>query len=451
MQTARLNIGARLRSSVYAFPVALLVALALLLFSESTYRGSRTSLDELNAVTIARARMQRLLTLMTDAETSQRGYLLTGRKEYLEPYRNALETLPTTIDHLKAHYAERGTLAAQMAQIDEMVSRKLSELGSTIRLYDTGQQDAWHEVLLSNIGKEQMDAIRAIAEQMLTVEANATEQTRKDLDSALLISRIGIALMTSLCLLALVLYLRQRDSTESQGRAHLETARDVLQAQVERRTQELAELARHLQTAREDERHRLARELHDELGALLTAAKLDAARIKSRVAAVSPEAVERLVHLNETLNSVIALKRRIIEDLRPSSLSNLGLVPALTILARDFAQRSDIQIDCALRPVSLNPQSELTVFRLVQEGLTNISKYARAASVQITLAESDGKARVSVSDDGVGFDASRPKAGSHGLLGMRYRVESEGGRFQVQSTPGAGTQLSATLPLEPVG
>ena len=112
--------------------------------------------------------------------------------------------------------------------------------------------------------------------------------------------------------------------------------RDRLEIEVRERTAQLTELALHLQTAREDERQRLARDLHDELGALLTSAKLDAARIRSRLAGTAPEALDRLAHLVETLNSSIALGRRIIEDLRPSTLSNLGLVAALDILAREF-------------------------------------------------------------------------------------------------------------------
>jgi signal transduction histidine kinase len=113
-----------------------------------------------------------------------------------------------------------------------------------------------------------------------------------------------------------------------------ESVRAEVQTQIEDCTRELAELARYLQSAREDERNRLARALHDELGSLLTAAKLDAARIKTRVSGVSPKAVERSAHLNGTLNSIVALARRITGDLRPSTLGNLGLMPALEILAR---------------------------------------------------------------------------------------------------------------------
>ena len=267
--------------------------------------------------------------------------------------------------------------------------------------------------------------------------------------SATMAYQLAIVAMAVLSIVVLLLYLRQRRLLEETRLQVQESSRLELQAQIESRTQEFAELARHLQTAREDERNRLARALHDELGALLTAAKLDAARVKMRVGVLVPDALERLRHLGETLNSIIALTRRITEDLRPSTLSNLGLVPALEILARDFAAGADIRVDCQLAPVTLTPQSELTLFRLVQEALNNVAKYAQAKRVLIALAPQGGHAAVSVTDDGVGFQTIGAKVGSYGLLGMRYRIEGDGGRLQVRSAPGEGTCLSATLPLTP--
>ena len=249
------------------------------------------------------------------------------------------------------------------------------------------------------------------------------------------------------------MYLRQTallDRQMSEETRRVATERDRLESEVTARTQQLKELAQHLQTIREDERNHLARELHDELGALLTAAKLDVARLKSRLGAASREALERLAHLNETLNGGIALKRRIIEDLRPSSLSNLGLVAALEILLREFSTRSEIPIDARLERVELSPAAQLTVFRLVQEALTNIAKYAQAKKVTVTLAPDGNDAvRVIVQDDGVGFDDSIVRTASHGLIGMRYRVEAEGGDMRLRSTPGAGTSIEAKLPSRP--
>ena len=210
-------------------------------------------------------------------------------------------------------------------------------------------------------------------------------------------------------------------------------------------TTQLTELTRHLLTAREDERHRLARNLHDDLGALLTSAKLDAARIKSRMAGRAPEAQELLVHLVGTLNEGIALGRRIVEDLRPSALSHLGLVATLEILAREFADSADLKVHANLGVVSLEPAAELTVFRLVQEATTNIAKYAHASEVWIDLAAAGNVVTITVRDNGVGFDTTSPRPSAFGLLGMRFRVEAEGGALELRSTPKQGTSVRASL------
>ncbi|HEY2925844.1 sensor histidine kinase [Piscinibacter sp.] len=250
-------------------------------------------------------------------------------------------------------------------------------------------------------------------------------------------------------LLAQFMYLWQTFALKEQQREQqrlVQAERDRLEIEVAHRTAQLSELAHHLQTAREDERKRLARDLHDELGALLTSAKLDAARIKSRLAGTAPEALERLTHLVGTLNSSIALGRRIVEDLRPSTLSHLGLVATLEILAREFAEQSGAEVHCVLAPVKLEATAELAVYRLVQEAITNITKYANASHVWVSLATRDGRVEVSVRDDGVGFDTAAKPRSAYGLVGMRVRVKAEGGTFALVSAPGQGTLIQVKLP-----
>lgn len=223
-------------------------------------------------------------------------------------------------------------------------------------------------------------------------------------------------------------------------------AQHRLNAELAARTTRLTELAQHLQRAREDERHRLARDLHDELGALLTSAKLDAARIRSRLAGTAPEAQERLAHLVATLDQIIELKRRIVEDLRPSALTHLGLVATLEILAGEFEAASGITVHRTLAPVRLAAGAELVVYRLVQEALTNIARHAQARQVWLTLAAHDDQVEVSVVDDGIGFDAEAGLASAFGLVGMRYRVEAERGTLAVTAAPGRGTRIEGRLP-----
>ena len=443
----------QLKRSPFAFPLACLAALALVFISETSYWQSAGTLDALGQMSQARLNIQSVLRHIVDAETGQRGYLLTNRKAYLKPYASALTDVENSLQSLEAYYAAEPVQLDLMKQIRELARRKLSELATTIQLHDDGKPEAAASIVQTDIGKEWMESIRSLTEQLLVHETIKVAASREEVYRTLLLNRIGVAAMSAISLLALYLYLRQTAALDAQRKEQqsiVKAERDRLEIEVKNRTVELTDLAQHLQTAREDERSRLARDLHDELGALLTAAKLDAARLRSRLGNATPEAAERLMHLNETLNSGIALKRRIIEDLRPSSLSNLGLVAALEIQSREFAERSGLPVDTAFdNSVRLSPSGDLTVYRLVQEAFTNIAKYAQATRIRVELAAVGNAVQVSVRDDGVGFDTSVQRGSAHGLLGMRYRVEAEGGAMTLQAAPGQGTFIHATLPLAP--
>ena len=445
----RMKLLSRLRHSPFAFPLAAMCAIAMFLISESSYQQASSTFTSLSERALARTKIQTLWRSLTDAETGERGYLLTGRKEYLTPYQVGQTQAKEALDWLARFYSTDPYTTQLMQRVAIASRNKLSELDVTLKLHDEGKEEAWKSLVLSNIGREQMDTVRTLSEELLKLEDVRVESARTSVTQTLLLNRIGVTAMTALSLLALFMYLRQTSALVAQReeqRRVVQAERDQLEIEVAQRTDQLTELARHLQTAREDERTHLARELHDELGALLTAAKLDVARLKSRLGTLTPEVAERVQHLNDALNSGIALKRRIIEDLRPSSLSNLGLVAALDILIREWSERSEVAVERALEPVTLRPTGELTIYRLVQEALTNISKYARASHVEIRLSTSNGIVRVSVRDDGIGFDVRLPRTSAHGLLGMRYRLESEGGRMVLSSTLGRGTTIEAQLP-----
>ncbi|MGE5865065.1 MAG: CHASE3 domain-containing protein [Rhizobacter sp.] len=443
------NFIRRFRRSAITFPLAVITALSLMAISESSYRSSVDSLDRLGHLAVARINNLVLIRQVLDAENGQRGYLITGRPEYLEPYRKTMDNIGQTMRTLQDFYAKEPQPVTDFTVLAGLVNRKLSEMDTTIQLRSEGREDAWRAVIETDIGREQMEAIRVASERLFKRETDQITARRASVYQTLQLSRLGVAAMTALSVLAFFMYLRQTATLDQERRRQqlaLQVERDLLEHQVKGRTAQLTELAHHLQTAREDERNRLARDLHDELGALLTAAKLDVARLKSRIGTITPEAQERITHLNETLNDGIALKRRIIEDLRPSSLNNLGLVAALEILSREFAERSGIPVTTQLEAVRLKQSSELTIYRLVQEALTNIAKYAQAKHVAISVQLVDGRVEVTVKDDGVGFDTSVKRPMSHGLLGMRYRVEAEGGQMALQARPGEGTQIRASLP-----
>ncbi len=428
--------------------LAALAALALVGINEAGYRQSSGALTDVGEAQRVRLALNLLLQNILDAETGQRGYLLTGEARYREPYDDAVAKVDGQLSTLRQLYAGKPTEAARLAELSKHVSRKLAEMEMSVRLRREGNEDAWKFVITTDVGREEMEAIRREAHELISISNDALQRGQTQIAKSLRFARIGIALVALAGLGAFYLYLRQAHALRSVGERQqeaLQRERNALEDEVRERTASLAELATHLQEVRETERGYLARELHDELGSLLTAAKLDVARLKSRLAE-APDAIQRLQHLNELLNSGIALKRRIIEDLRPSSLSNLGLVASLEILGREFAEHSGMEIEMVLEPVVLDEANQLTVYRMVQESLTNIGKYAQASEASIVMKNYGNHAIVEVADNGKGFDTRSSRPSSHGLAGMRHRVEAARGKLTVKSSAGKGTRLSAMLP-----
>lgn len=434
---------------VLSLPAAGLAAALLIGINETGYRRSHHALQEIAQAQNVRTTVGRLMQQVLDAETGQRGYLLTGEARYLEPYDKAVAGIDRTMDDLERLYGTTPEHTATLQDLNRELTQKLAEIDFSVTLRKEGNEDAWRFVLLTDIGREHMEAIRAQTGKLMAETHDAVEAGQAQVVRALQWSRLGIAGVALAGLLAFSMYLRQTTALKAADRRQkdvLEQERNGLELQVRERTATLTELATHLQQVREEERAHLARELHDELGSLLTAAKLDVARIKSRVGTDSPDLNERMLHLTETLNSGIALKRRIIEDLRPSSLSNLGLKAALEILTRESGDQLGFAISADLEEVSLDETAELTAYRLVQEAFTNIGKHADAGHVSLTVRAIPGFVRVEVRDDGRGFAVGAPAPATHGLAGMRHRVEAAGGQLTIGSEPGKGTVVSALLP-----
>lgn len=438
----------------FSVPLTIMAALLLMGISEWAYHRAETRMTDL--VTTGRIRLELLhvARLVTEAESVKRGHLLDSRYPSVSALHDSKAKVLEHMDNLKRFYASNHDTKSEAArqQILALIQRKFDEMELVLTLYDTGQQDKALDIIRSYEGRDLMSQLQAtIATQISSQNVSVSRRIEGVFDT-LLLGRWGVALMTALSLMVLVRYMRERNKADRQyeiRQTMIKKERDELENEIAHRTAELTELARHLQTAREDERAHLARELHDELGALLTAAKLDVARIRPKVLQSLPEMDERLSHLIQTLNSGIALKRRIIEDLRPSTLSSLGLCPALEILCADFAERTGITVIHDLHPLPLSPSAELTVFRTVQEALTNIAKYAKAKHVNVTLIdEISTVALLEIQDDGIGFDPEMTRPGSHGLMGMRFRLEAERGTLQIQSRENEGTYITARIPLQ---
>ena len=216
---------------------------------------------------------------------------------------------------------------------------------------------------------------------------------------------------------------------------------------------DLQQLSQRLIEIQEEERARLARELHDEIGQILTAIRIEVSRSLSSSERVPEEARERLGRARELVERAVHTVRNISLLLRPSALDDLGLVPALQWQFDDFSRRSGIECDFAEDSVQeiLPAAVKTCAYRVIQEALHNCEKHSGAGRVRIRIRQTPRALEMEIEDNGRGVDlgsTSRPqKRGGSGLLGMRERIASLGGDMTLGSAPGGGLRLSISIPV----
>ena len=231
-----------------------------------------------------------------------------------------------------------------------------------------------------------------------------------------------------------------------QRTAELQTA----VTQLENSRAQLLLLTVHEQTRREEDRARMAREIHDELGQALTALKMDLAWLQKHIGPKQTDLVSKFRDMSDLVDATIQGVRRIATELRPGMLEDLGLVPAMEWQLQEFQKRSGIRCTFAssLEEVALNSEEATALFRILQETLTNVARHASATQVEVSLDEEEGYVRLQVRDNGRGITQGEVNGSkSFGLLGMRERVLLRSGDFSIQGTPGLGTMVVIRLPL----
>jgi PAS domain S-box-containing protein len=220
------------------------------------------------------------------------------------------------------------------------------------------------------------------------------------------------------------------------------------QQRLEESEARLRELAAFLQTVREEERTRIARELHDELGQALTALRIDLGWLRGKCGSLGAPTAERVASAFSVVEQSIVSLRRISEDLRPAMLDNLGLAAAVEHHVTQFSQRTGIpcQLGMNREEFDLDGNLATTVFRIVQEALTNVARHAEASKVTVSIDETDRGIEVVVTDNGKGIATPGNKK-TFGLLGMRERITILGGTLDIASQPNSGTRIACWLPL----
>lgn len=397
------------------------------------------------------------------AESAQRGYLLVGSSAYLGTFESSSSMAQNALSALAPLAGDDLEVRARVESLREHVMAKIDELKFTVRLLREGNRERALAEVASGQGLALMRTIERSLDELEPILRAEGQRRTESLDDVWLQLRVGVGIVVllNLAFLAVLANLMIRQFTQREiHRSDMQRHAESLERTVAERTEELSALSSYLQSSTERDKARLARDLHDELGGILTSAKIDIAWLEGHNKSTDPDAASRLRRLSMVLDEAVDLKRRVVENLRPSLLDHLGLGPALEWYITENCRKAGIDPLLTLPDMGepLPPEMSIAIYRLVQEGLTNTIKYAKATMVEVRVErveagegrEHDGY-RLLQSDDGVGIKDFRRDHLSHGMAGMRQRARALGGSFEVRTEAGEGTTIEAYFPLKPMG
>jgi signal transduction histidine kinase len=397
--------------------------------------------------------IEHLLRLAVDAETGQRGYLMTGRDTQLEHYVESRNEIPVALKELRELTEDNPVQAAQLITVSSLLDARMEILEAGIALKRSQDEAGLVRYMHERGGKIAMDSLRLALDGMAAEEAALHERRFHAFERNLVVTRWGFYLVVGLNLLLITMgaiFLGQDSRRRRREAAEVKERNAELSRAVLERTAELTELSHFLQRLQEDERARLAREIHDELGGTLAAVKIDLQMVSNKLAP-DDEQQTRLARAMAAIDDAVQVKRRIIEDLRPSVLDNIGFAAAIRWQCSEYTKRTGIpcRVEFEDDHVVLPPAHSIAFYRVVQEALTNISKHAKAKNVAVSLSHDHESRRwnLRIADDGIGIDLAKPQNPTgHGLLAMRERARALGGEFSIHRHPGNGTVVEVSAP-----
>ncbi|MGH8595664.1 MAG: CHASE3 domain-containing protein [Gammaproteobacteria bacterium] len=417
--------------------LTLTAVLALIVINAITLVVSLESLLEASDdVESTWSRVDALLDIknnLVDAETGQRGFLLTRDPVYLQPYEKARATYAESIESLAQALGGKPAEGASLAAIANLAATRYEIIDRTIELGRQGDFSAAVQLVTGGDGKRVMDAFRAEVAKLERLERAALLTRGRGVIARFRQSTIvslNIEALSLATLIAFYIQIRRNSRRRETAEVALRTANETLEARVADRTAELSFLSRQLLNAAETEKAALATEIHDELGSNLTAINLDVASVALRLQMREPDLAARLQRALAVLRETADVGRRIIQNLRPSLLDNMGLSHALRIHCEEFTRRTGVPCtaECPEDFGEMEPAWAIAFYRVAQESLNNITKHAKAQQVKVSLMRDAKGIRLRITDDGVGIDTSiAARSLSLGLLGMRERIAALGG------------------------
>ncbi|MET0281391.1 MAG: CHASE3 domain-containing protein [Steroidobacteraceae bacterium] len=434
----------------------MLLSIGLVVAGYSLTATRRTQARELTELLRERQDVMRLITETgygaMEAESAQRGFLLTGDEKYVQPLEVGLAEAKARLADLRKGYEKLDP--GQLPVVDGLghnLDIKTQEMRQSVDLLHAGKEQEAMALLKSGLGLQQTIAITQALDSLRANErkrmAAGLEQWNRTVELNTLINTCNMVFTVSILLVLGLL------ATRDIRRRNIFAT--TLATQIDSRTSELRDLSLHMSRVAESEKHALARELHDELGGLLVAMRMDVSQIRKRLGPITDEGLlARWERIEQALAQGLALKRRVIEDLRPTLLDNMGLFTALRWLATQCSEQGQLKLEMhgLDEDIELPPETAIAIFRTAQEAMSNIVKHAGATRLEIN-AEVGSRMSLEISDDGRGIpNGADLRIGSHGLKQMRFRMEAvSGGSIHVRPREPRGTTVTLSVPLEPTG
>ena len=453
--TVRLSDWMRNRSWAIAMTVAIVITVGGLVILETARQRIAAEYETALEARDVTVQLSTLASQLSRLSAHQSDFLLTKQDSSAQGFCATAVQIRQNEQQLSRFYRGGKADSPELASFTQIVALIDARIGTGAAAL---QRATPHSLDLSACGSagEANPADATLVDSTLTLlRDNEERRAQHALDASRADQRISTLCAAALSALNIVLFillfrnLGIQMNRQARVQRQLITQQEELDQLVNERTRQLEALGWHLQAVSENEKTQLARELHDELGAILTASKMDVAWANRKLKDSAPDISEKLKRALANLDQGIALKRRIIEDMRPTVLANFGLVTALRTLADEAAQRNNWTLESHLPAddIQLDEQTEIALFRVAQESLTNAAKYARASKVSIALEVGDGEVALRIADNGVGITpADLQRTHTHGLLGMRQRVAAHGGRFDIQRGVPNGTDIHVVMP-----
>jgi signal transduction histidine kinase len=385
-----------------------------------------------------------------EAESAQRGFLLTGEEQYLPPLETGLAVTENRLRDLEERLRTLAPDELHVIQgVEDDLRVKAKEMRDSVGLHLEGRPGEARALVKQGLGLYQMFAISQALDSLRSREYERFETRLAEWEEATranFLINLGSMLFT-VALLLVVGLLATRDLRRR------ETFATQLVAQIDERTAELQDLSRHMSRVAEAEKHALARELHDELGGLLVAMRIDLAQLRKRIGPFTdPDVLTRWERVDQALSQGLELKRRVIEDLRPTLLDNMGLFTALRWLAQQRAEQAklELRLEGLDEDVELASEVAIAVFRTAQEAISNIVNHAGASSFSVRARVDGQRLTLEIIDDGKGIpQGAERRVGSHGLKQMRFRIEAVGGNLAVGPHLPRGTVVTLSVEMGP--